>query len=164
VSGVASGHPSTDSSGAGDQAAPGLQAPQRRPQHLTRYDPSNREPQASRARPPGGDAPNAHTRRAAAGEGPADAERSCSRRSPPVLVPGPRRHTHQNQKGDQSCREEVEAREVFFSRLYTYPPTALGRTAAVQSFMRGKIAARDRVNYGDGPCTGHFPIQSGPLF
>jgi hypothetical protein len=113
--------------------------------------------------PPGGDAPNAHTRRAAAGEGPADAERSCSRRSPPVLVPGPRRHTHQNQKGDQSCREEVEARELF-SRLYTYPPTALGRTDAVQSFMRGKNAARDRVNYGDGPCTGHFPIQSGPLF
>lgn len=38
-----------------------------------------------------GDAPNAHTWRAAAGEGPANAERSCSRRSPPVLVPGLRR-------------------------------------------------------------------------
>jgi hypothetical protein len=91
VSGVASGHPSTDSSGAGGQVAPGLRAPQRRPT----FDSARpRRPRAAgiTGAPPGGDAPNAHTRRAAAGEGPADAERSCSRRSPPVLVPGPRRH------------------------------------------------------------------------
>jgi hypothetical protein len=127
---------------------------------LTRYDPGSREPRASRARP-GRDAPNT-PKQAAAGEGPADAERSCSRRSPPVLVPGPRRLSHQNQKGDLSCREDVEARGL--SRLYTYSPTPLGRPDVVQSFRCGKNADGDTVYYGGGPCTGHFPIQSGPLF
>lgn len=49
-------------------------------------------------------------------------------------------------------------------RLYTYSPTRVGRTDAMQSFPRGKCAARGRVNYGGGTCTTPSPIQSGPPF
>ena len=77
---------------------------------VTKCDHGRHPPRASRARPER-DTPNT-VWRAAAGEAPADAERSCSRRSPPVLVPGLRRLTHQNQKGDLSSREDCRGERV----------------------------------------------------
>jgi hypothetical protein len=93
---------------------------------LTRYDPWQPQAVGRHGRAPRGTL-RTHLGRPAAGEGRADAERSCSRRSPPVLVPGPRRHSHQNQKGDLSCREDCRGERSALAFTHTHRPRSGGR-------------------------------------
>ena len=62
VSGVASGHPSTDSSGAGGQRAPGLQAPPRRPRRGRSPDAARRGSRGSPMGAGAGHEAHQHTR------------------------------------------------------------------------------------------------------
>ena len=62
VSGVASGHPSTDSSGAGGQRAPGLQAPPRRPRRGRSPDAARRGSRGSPTGAGAGHKAHQHTR------------------------------------------------------------------------------------------------------
>jgi hypothetical protein len=143
---VASGHPSTDSSGAGGQRAPGLQAPPRRPRRGRSPDAARR---GSRGSPTGAGAGlKAHTHQTPEGD-------------------------PSGREGYHCCRAQgahtavIGAEERLASHLYTYPPTIVGGMPAVQSF-RAQIAIRIRMlNYVKRPMWpvhDIFPILSGPVF